>query len=92
MMLRLSGANYAKGVLKKIENAAPRAENEIEKRAVIKVLLFSTWIQRLYFIMKSSLMGVISATVTYLIVWYLGLINVIESIFIGTSSLYFPWL
>jgi len=84
MMLRLSDANYAKGVLQKIGSAAPGVEDEIEKRAVIKVLLFSTWIQRLYFIIRSFLMGLISASVTYLIVWYLGLINVFESILIGT--------
>jgi hypothetical protein len=29
-------------------------------------------------------MGLISAGVTYLIIWYLGSINVIESIIIGT--------
>ena len=84
MMLHLSDANYAKGVLQKIGSASPGAENEIEKRAVIKVLLFSTWIQRLYFIIRSFLMGLISASITYLIVWYLGLINVFESILIGT--------
>jgi hypothetical protein len=84
MMLRLSDAHYAKGVLKKIGDIKSGAENELEKRAVIKVLLFSTWLQRLYFIIRSFLMGLISAAVTYLIVWYLGSINVIESIIIGT--------
>ena len=84
MMLRLSDAHYAKGVLQKISGDKSGAENELEKRAVIKVLLFSTWLQRLYFIIRSFLMGIISASVTYLIVWYLGSINVIESIIIGT--------
>ncbi len=84
MMLRLSDAHYAKGVLKKIGIVKSGVENELEKRAVIKVLLFSTWLQRLYFIIRSFLMGLISASVTYLIVWYLGTINVIESIIIGT--------
>jgi ABC-type multidrug transport system fused ATPase/permease subunit len=84
MMLRLSDAHYAKGVLKKIGGDKSGAENELEKRAVIKVLLFSTWLQRLYFIIRSFLMGLISAAVTYLIVWYLGSINVIGSIIIGT--------
>jgi len=84
MMLRLSDAHYAKGVLQKIGGDKSGAENELEKRAVIKVLLFSTWLQRLYFIIRSFLMGLISAAVTYLIVWYLGSINVIESIVIGT--------
>ncbi len=84
MMLRLSDAHYAKGVLQKIGGSKSGAENELEKRAVIKVLLFSTWLQRLYFIIRSFLMGLISAAVTYLIVWYLGSINVIGSIVIGT--------
>jgi hypothetical protein len=84
MMLRLSDAHYAKGVLQKIGGDKSGAENALEKRAVIKVLLFSTWLQRLYFIIRSFLMGLISAAVTYLIVWYLGSINVIGSIIIGT--------
>ncbi len=83
MMLRLSDAHYAKGVLQDMCDKSG-AENELEKRAVIKVLLFSTWLQRLYFIIRSFLMGLISAAATYLIVWYLGSINVIESIIIGT--------
>ena len=84
MMLRLSDAHYAKGVLQKIGDSKSGAENELEKRAVIKVLLFSTWLQRLYFIIRSFLMGLVSAAVTYLIIWYLGSINVIGSIIIGT--------
>ncbi len=84
MMLRLSDANYAKGVLQKIGSDKSGSKNELEKRAVIKVLLFSTWLQRLYFIIRSFLMGLISASVTYLIVWYLGSINVVGSIIIGT--------
>jgi ABC-type multidrug transport system fused ATPase/permease subunit len=84
MMLRLSDAHYAKGVLQKIGADKSGAQNELEKRAVIKVLLFSTWLQRLYFIIRSFLMGLISAAVTYLIVWYLGSINVVGSIIIGT--------
>jgi hypothetical protein len=84
MMLRLSDAHYAKGVLQKIGGDKSGAENDLEKRAVIKVLLFSTWLQRLYFIIRSFLMGLVGAAVTYLIIWYLGSINVIGSIIIGT--------
>ncbi len=84
MMLHLSDVHYAKGVMQKIGDDKSGFENELEKRAVIKVLLFSTWLQRLYFIIRSFLMGLISAGVTYLIIWYLGSINVIGSIIIGT--------
>ena len=51
MMLHLSDAHYAKGVLQKIGDKSG-AENELEKRAMIKVLLLSTWLQRLYFIIR----------------------------------------
>jgi hypothetical protein len=88
-MLRLSDAHYAKGVLQKMGGDKSGAENELEKRAVIKVLLFSTWLQRLYFIIRSFLMGLISASVTYLVVWYLGSINVLGSIVIGSSAFVF---
>jgi hypothetical protein len=63
MMLRLSDIHYAKRVLQQIGNVTP-TESEIEKRAVIKVLLFSTWLQRLYFIIRAFLMGLIGAAVT----------------------------
>jgi hypothetical protein len=84
MMLRLSDAHYVKGVLQNMGGVKSGAENELEKKAMIKVLLFSTWLQRLYFIIRSFLMGLISAAVTYVIVLYLGSINVIGSIIIGT--------
>ena len=60
LMLHLSDIHYAKRVLQQIENVTP-TESEIEKRAVIKVLLFSTWLHRLYFIIRSFLMGLIGA-------------------------------
>jgi hypothetical protein len=54
--------------VQKIESATSEAQKEIEKKAVIKVLLFSTWLQRLYFIIRSFLMGLTSGAVTYIIV------------------------
>jgi len=84
-ILHLADIHYARRVLQQIEiKRIGGSESEIEKRAVIKVLLFSTWLQRLYFIIRSFLMGLVSAAVTYLIIWYLGSINVIGSIIIGT--------
>ena len=77
MMLRLSDAHYAKGVLQKIGGDKSEAQNKLEKRAVIKVLLFSTWVQRLNFIVRSFLMGEVSAVVTFLFIWYVGSINAI---------------
>jgi hypothetical protein len=88
MMLHLSDAHYAKGVLQKI-GSDTGVEKDLEKKAIIKVLLFSTWLQRLYFIIRSFLMGLISAAVTYLIIGFLGSINVVGSIIIGTFAFVF---
>src|SRR4030042_2183332 len=78
MMLRLSDVHYAKRVLQQLGSATKHSsgvESDIERRAVIKVLLFSTWVQRLYFVIRSFLMGEIGVAVTFLFLWYLGLIN-----------------
>jgi len=87
MMLHLSDIHYARKILQQIGNVkknSSEAESEIEKRAVIKVLLFSTWLQRLYFIIRAFLMGLIGAAVTFFVIWYLGSINVVGSIILGT--------
>jgi len=86
MMLHLSDIHYANRVLEQIEGVkkhSKEAESEIEKRAVIKVLLFSTWLQRLYFIIRSLLMGVLGAVTTFLFVLYVGLIDAIGMFVLG---------
>lgn len=87
MMLRLSDVHYANRVLQQIGSVTKQSsgvEGNIEKRAVIKVLLFSTWVQRLYFIIRSFIMGEIGGTVTFLFIWYMGHINAIISFEFGT--------
>lgn len=83
-ILHLADIGYAKRVLQQIEtkHASP-TESEIEKRAVIKVLLFSTWLQRLYFIIRTSIMGLLSAAITFLFIMSVGTINAITGIFFG---------
>jgi hypothetical protein len=83
MMLRLSEVHYAKRVLQKIGSVTSGAESEIEKRAVIKVLLFSTWLQRLYFIIRSYIMGQIGATVIFLFILFVGSIDVVGMFVFG---------
>ena len=78
MMLHLSDINYAKQVLHQLESVkkhSKEVESDIEKRAVIKVLLFSTWLHRLYFIIRSLLMGVLGSVITFLFVSYVGAID-----------------
>ena len=83
-ILRLADLHYAKRVLQQLETKhSIGSESEIEKRAVIKVLLFSTWLQRLYFIIRSYIMGLIASAVTFLFILYFGSINAISFYFFG---------
>ena len=80
MRLLYIGFQQKSGTAKKEERGSKHsngAESEIEKKAVIKVLLFSTWLQRLYFIIRSFIMGLIASAVTFLFIWYLGSIDAI---------------
>ncbi len=83
MILRLSDVNYTKQVLKQVESVATEDKKEIGKKAIIKVLLLSTWLQRLYFIIRSGIMGLMSAVVTGLIILFFGSIDVVAGILIG---------
>jgi hypothetical protein len=85
-ILRLSDINYAKRVMQQIGNVTKQSHGDnskIEKRAVIKVLLFSTWLQRLYFIIRSYIMGLIGSAFTFAFIWYVGTINAITGYLFG---------
>ena len=82
MILRLSDVQYTKRILQQIGSfTAP--ESEIGKRAVIKVLLFSTWLQRLYFIIRSFLMGEIGGGITFIFIWYFHSVDAVTMFIIG---------
>jgi len=85
-ILHLADIHYAKRVLKQIGSITKQSsgtESDIEKKAVIKVLLFSTWLQRLYFIIRSYIMGLIASALTFLFILFLGSINAITFYFFG---------
>jgi hypothetical protein len=82
-ILQLSDLHYTNRILQEIENVSCGAECVIEKRAVIKVLLLSTWLQRLYFIIRSFLMALIGALITLSFVSYFGTIGTTLTLIIG---------
>jgi hypothetical protein len=82
MILHCADVNYTKNILEQIEKVAG-SDSELEKRAVIKVLLLSTWLQRLYFIIRSFLMGEIGAAATFLFIWYIGSIDAVGMFIFG---------
>lgn len=82
-ILQLSDIHYTNRILHEIESVSSGAEGVIEKRAVIKVLLLSTWLQRLYFIIRSFLMALISTLITLGFVSYFGTIGTTKALIIG---------
>lgn len=82
-ILQLSDLDYTKNIFHEIESVPSGPERVIEKRAVIKALLLSTWLQRLYFIIRSAIMSVLGALVTFLYVWFFGEIGVALAVIMG---------
>jgi VIT1/CCC1 family predicted Fe2+/Mn2+ transporter len=82
-ILQLSDLDYTKNIFHEIESVPSGAERVIEKRAVIKALLLSTWLQRLYFIIRAALMSVLGAIVTFLYVSFFGEIGVVLAVVMG---------
>src|SRR3990170_7763591 len=83
-ILHLADIHYTKRVLQQIgTKRGSGTESEIEKRAVIKVLLFSTWLHRLYFIIRAFIIGLIGSVFTFLFIWSVGTINATTGIVFG---------
>ena len=82
-ILQLSDLNYTKKSLREIERAPSGDERVIEKRAVIQALLLSTWLQRLYFIIRAALMSILGGAVTFFYVSFFGQIGVVLAVVMG---------
>ena len=83
-ILQLSDLDYTKNLFHEIESVPSGLERVVEKRAVIQALLLSTWLQRLYFIIRSALISVLGAVVTFFYVSFFGEIGVVLAIVMGT--------
>jgi hypothetical protein len=58
-------------------------ESNLQQRTVMQVLARSVRTQRLYFIIRSTIMSLISALITLIVVLYLGTINVTQAVLLG---------
>ena len=58
-------------------------ECDTRKRTVMQVLARSVRTQRLYFIIRTSIMSLISALITLIVVLYLGTLNVTQAVLLG---------
>jgi hypothetical protein len=87
--LHLTNVHHAKTLLEHMDEAPTRSERDVGKKAVIKALLISTWLQRLYFVIRSLIMGILSASVTFLFILFLGSINIRLQIVLGMFTFVF---
>lgn len=67
-----------------------------KKKTMMELLKASVKTQRLYFVLRSIFMGLVSALITFAVILYLGTINFAQAIFLGifvfTFSLMFSRL
>ena len=58
----------------------------MRKETIVRALLAFTWMERLYFIIRSALMGLMGAGITAFIVFLLGKVDAIQVIVISIIS------
>lgn len=88
-ILHLTNVRHAKTLLQHMDEAPTEPERDVGKKAVIKALLLSTWLQRLYFIIRSFIMGILGASVTFLFILYFGSINIRLQLVLGIFTFVF---
>lgn len=79
----LSDENYTEKITQEIDDASAKANCQDEKKTLIEVMLLSTRLHRLYFIVRSSIMGLVSVAFTLLFVSYFGTIDAYLALFMG---------
>ncbi len=88
-ILHLTNTRHAKTLLEHADEAPTKHERDVGKRAVVEALLVSTWHTRLYFIIRSFIMGLLSASITFAFVLAFHSITLAVEIPLGIFSFVF---
>jgi hypothetical protein len=88
-ILHLTNTRYVRTLLEHADEAPTMHERDIGKRAVVEALIVSTWHTRLYFIIRSFIMGLLSASLTFLFVLIFRAITLTLEIPLGIFSFVF---
>jgi len=88
-ILHLTNVRHAKTLLQHMDEAPTKAERDVGKQAVIEAMLLSTWHQRLYFIIRSFIMGILGALLTFTFVLIFGSLTLLLEIPLGMFSFVF---
>ena len=84
--LHLTDVRQAKKLLDLMDKASTKSERDIGKRALVQELVLTTWLQRLYFIIRSFIMGLISAGISAIFILYFGTINLTLGLVLGIGG------
>jgi hypothetical protein len=88
-ILHLTDPHRAKKLLQHMDSASNKSERDLGKKALVKALLMSTWLQRLYFVIWSFIMSILGAAITFLFIFVFGSINLPLEIVLGAVSFVF---
>jgi len=88
-ILHLTTAHNARMLLEHAGEAPTNRERDIGKRAVVEALLVSAWHTRLYFIIRSFIMGLLGAMLTLIFVLIFHSITLALEIPLGIFSFVF---
>lgn len=89
-ILHLIDVRDAKKVLQNIDKVSNQPERaDVGKRALIKALLLTTWLHRLYFVIRAFIMGILSAVPPFIFLLVFGSINLPLGIALGIVSFVF---
>ena len=88
-ILHLTNTRNAKALLEHANEAPTKLERDVGKRAVVKALLVSTWHTRLYFIIRSFIMGLLGASLTLVFVLIFHSLTLALEIPLGVFSFIF---
>ena len=88
-ILHLTNTRVAKTLLEHAEEAPTKPERDLGRKAVVEALLVSTWHTRLYFIIRSLIMGLFGAMLTLIFVLIFHSITLDLEIPLGVFSFVF---
>lgn len=88
-IMHLTNMHNAKTLLQHVNEAPTQKERDVGREALAKALLLSVWHQRLYFIVRSFIMGIFGALLTLVFLLIFGSLTLILEIPLGIFSFVF---
>jgi len=88
-ILRFTDTDRARKLLATFDKISNQDEQNMGKVAIVKELLLSTWKQRLYFVVRATLMGILSAILTFGCILVFGAIDLTLGIILAIGSFVF---